>query len=154
MYYTVRKTDREWYGSLPERFDDDYLYWWCEENGEDYEYMLDMIVIDDDRDDYEMVRDVIRPIRDRLSEVYNALIEDENYPYDEIAKVLEVDYMSLEDLYNMNDYAHLLYRGLADGTKDERIRQKIYSNLATIEDVLYDVMNEKVKEVADKVTRG
>ena len=154
MYYTVRKTDREWYGNLPERFTDEYLYWWCESHEEDYEYMLDMIVVDDNRDEYELVRDVIRPIKDRLLEVHNALITNEKYSYDEIAETLGVDYMSLDDLYNMLDYASLFYQTLASGAYSEEVRNKIYGVMATIEDVIYDVMDEKVNDVAKEATKG
>ena len=154
MYYTVRKTDREWYGSLPERFTDAYLYWWCENNEEDYEYMLDMICIDDNRDDFEVARDLIRPIKDRLLEVHNILCTNENYPYDKIAEILLVEYMDVEELFNMKDYADLFYKGMTDGENNEDLRNKLYGIHDTIEDVIYDAIHPLVETVVKNATKG
>ena len=155
MYYRVNWWKKNDY-DLPERFTEDYLYDYCQRSGESMQYMLDEVVDSDDRDDYELLRYVLRPYKERVAQANVLITNGDERDYRNIVKaLLGTEKLELRELIDLADITDMWYTAkVADLKSYGSSKLKItYEAWELVEDVIYERIDKLKDEVIKEVTK-
>ena len=151
MTYYVRTARAEGaFQDIPERATLDDIIWFCGQYDYDFENMLDKCFEVDTRSDEEVLRDRVRPVKDRVLEANNYMATHtdwEDAEYDVLEQILGIETATAKELFDLEDYAELWFKTkyleCIENRNAELAKEMRYREFA-IEDILYEAIDERV----------
>ena len=153
-YYKVREDMKEFY-DFPERFSIDEINRYLAENEipeRHQDYYFDKVFEIDERDNEEVCREILLPIRTRLERLNSLMARAEEKGKDvsdkTIIETLGIDYANLEELYNIWDMSEMFFARLGRIIQNE---EKMERRQFLIEDVIFGVIQDKEESMLEKL---